>query len=160
MAFPENLKTMKIGDLDQAQTERLYDALEALGVDEVLDSSRTLAFLEKHYENELRKGAAANKKALQLIEAIAPMYEFCITQAALSKDAKYGVFVLEETVDCTPEKGKHKRWTAFKVSKEGVKKIHSSVSHEKSRKNAQVSISHVSENGIVLQVKGGRTLLV
>jgi len=160
MAFPESLKSMKIGDLDERQTELLYGALEALGVDEVLDSSRSLAFLEKHYENEAKKGSLANQKALRLIEAIMPAYDFAITQAALSKDLRYGVFLLEETVDYTADKGTHTRITAFKVSREGVKKVHKSIVHEKSKKPYKPSISHVSDKGIVLSVGNGKTIIV
>jgi hypothetical protein len=160
MAFPENLKTMKIGDLDERQTDLLYGALEALQVDETLDSSRTLSFLAEKYIAEKGKGSKANAKALQLIEAIAPVYGFCITHAAMSKDGSYGAFVLEETVDYTADKGRHTRWTAFKVSSEGIRRVHKAASHEKSRKSAKVEISSVSEGGIVLSVKGGKEFIV
>lgn len=160
MAFPDTLRQMKIGDLNDEQTGLLYGALEALGVDETLDSTRDLGFLADKYTAEKAKGAQGNAKALQMIEAISSAYQFCITHMAMSADAKYGVFVLEEHTDYTADKGRHTRWTAYKVSKGGIEQVFRDKSHEKSRENGKISISHVHDSGIELAIKGGKKFTV
>ncbi len=160
MAFPDTLRQMKIGDLNEKETELLYGALEALGVDETLDSTRDLGFLADKYSDEKAKGASANAKALQMIEAISSAYQFCITHMAMSADSKYGVFVLEEHTDYTADKGRHTRWTAYKVSKGGIAEVYRDKSHEKSRENGKISITHVHDSGIELAIKGGKKLTV
>ncbi len=160
MAFPDTLRQMKIGDLNDGQTELLYGALEALGVDETLDSGRDLGFLADKYSAEKAKGAGANAKAMQMIEALSSAYQFCITHMAMSADSKYGVFVLEEHTDYTIDKGRHTRWTAYKVDKQGIQEVFRDKSYEKSRESGKIAISHVHDSGIVLSVKGGKRLTV
>jgi hypothetical protein len=76
---------------------------------------------------------------------------------AMSKDSKYGVFVLEEHTDYTAN-GQQSRWTAFKVSKGGIEEIHKDRSHDRSRHSGRISISHVHDGGIVLSLKGGKEM--
>ena len=76
-------------------------------MDETLDSSKSLSFLADKYSAEKAKGASANAKAMQMIEAISSAYQFCITHMAMSADSKYGVFVLEEHTDYSVDKGRH-----------------------------------------------------
>ncbi|HIH30941.1 TPA: hypothetical protein HA243_06095 [Candidatus Micrarchaeota archaeon] len=160
MAFPDNLRQLKIGDLNEKETDLLYGALEALGVDETLGSEKSLAFLADKYLEEKKKGALANQKAMQMIEGLSSNYNFCITHMAMSADSKYGVFVLEEHTDYTLDKGRHARWTAYKVSKEGISEVYRDKSHEKAKESGKISISHVADGGIVLAIKGGKKLTV
>ncbi|MFA6490052.1 MAG: hypothetical protein WCT52_05230 [Candidatus Micrarchaeia archaeon] len=70
MAFPEELRGMKVCDLNRKQTDLLYGALEELQADEVLDSERTLSFIADRYHAEKQKGAKGNAKAMSLIESL------------------------------------------------------------------------------------------
>lgn len=70
MAFPEELRSMKVCDLDRKQTELLYGALEELQADEVLNSERTLSFIADRYHAEKQKGAKGNLRAIALIESL------------------------------------------------------------------------------------------
>lgn len=70
MAFPDELRSIKVGELGGRQTEALYGALEALGADEQLNPERTLSFIADHYNNEKKKGAKGNAKAMSLIESL------------------------------------------------------------------------------------------
>jgi hypothetical protein len=131
-----------------------------LGADETLDSGKSLGFLADKYAEEKAKGESANKKAMQMIEALASAYQFCITHMAMSADSKYGVFVLEEHTDYTMDKGRHTRWTAYKVSKEGISEVYRDKSHEAAKESGKITISHVHDSGIVLSIKGGKKLTV
>lgn len=70
MAFPEELRGMKVCDLNRKQTDLLYGALEELQADEILDSERTLSFIADRYHAEKQKGAKGNQRAIALIESL------------------------------------------------------------------------------------------
>ena len=70
MAFPEELRSVKVGELGRKQTDALYGALEALEADEQLNPERTLSFIADRYDAEKKKGAKGNAKAMSLIESL------------------------------------------------------------------------------------------
>ena len=70
MAFPEELRSVKVGELGRKQTDALYGALEALEADEQLNPERTLSFVADRYDAEKKKGAKGNAKAMSLIESL------------------------------------------------------------------------------------------
>ena len=85
-------------------------------------------------------------------------YDSSIGGKAVSKDATYGVFIIEEQIDSRVEKGRQIRWTVYKVTREGgISEVFEDHSYERLEEQARVAIAGFTSDGIVLSIRGGKT---